>query len=237
MRTKTPYVRVKLDQWALVSFLCGFFLYRQKNWNLKPINENTENFFKILRGMFFARKGYRGVREGEWAKMSRETTLYYFEPNGYIPNNPTLPVLHYKQVLKNSENNMGKIFQSHNWGNSWVDGVFPYHHYHSNSHEVLGIMKGSALLQIGGDQGSKIILHAGDVLLLPAGTGHKKLSGTPDLQVIGAYPNGQHYNTRRDTEEDFRVAVAEIENAPFPQEDPVFGKRGPLIEIWTRIKE
>lgn len=47
MRTKTPYVRVKLDHWALVSFLCGFFLYRQKNWNLKPINENTETFLRF----------------------------------------------------------------------------------------------------------------------------------------------------------------------------------------------
>lgn len=78
MRTKTPYVRVKLDQWALVSFLCGFFLYRQKNWDLKPINENTENFFKILRGMFLLERGIEEVERGNGLKCHekpRSTTL------------------------------------------------------------------------------------------------------------------------------------------------------------------
>lgn len=169
--------------------------------------------------------------------MARDVTLYYFEPSGFIPNNPTFPVLHYKQVFKHNEHNIGKIFRSHNWRNSWVDGIFSYHHYHSDSHEALGIMKGSALLQLGGEHGSKVILNAGDVLVIPAGTGHKKLSGTPDLQVLGAYPNGQHYNTKRDTEEDFLHSTEEIINAPFPHKDPVFGARGPLTEIWKRNQE
>jgi uncharacterized protein YjlB len=166
-----------------------------------------------------------------------DITMYYFDQNGSIPNHPYLPVLHYKKVFKNNENNIGKIFRANNWGNSWLNGVFDYHHYHSNSHEVLGIMNGSGLLLIGGEGGSKVIVNTGDVLLLPAGTGHKKLSATPDFQVVGAYPNGQSYNVKKEEEAYLEESIDEIEKAPFPKTDPVYGERGPLVKMWRKKKE
>lgn len=166
-----------------------------------------------------------------------ELTLYYFEKNGYIPNHPSLPVLHYKKAMKNNETNIGKIFRSNNWGNCWINGVYDYHHYHSNSHEVLGIMKGSALLLLGGEAGSKLIVNEGDVLLLPAGTGHKKLSASPDFQIVGAYPNGQEYNVKKNTKEEMENAEDEIASAPFPEADPVYGEQGPMVKMWKKREE
>jgi uncharacterized protein YjlB len=46
-----------------------------------------------------------------------------------------------------------KKFAANNWTNSWRWGVYPFHHYHSNTHEVLGVFRGSALLHLGGEKG------------------------------------------------------------------------------------
>lgn len=163
-----------------------------------------------------------------------DITMYYFEQNRYIPNHPYLPALHYKRAMENKEENIEKVFHLNNWKNSWTNGVFPYHHYHSNAHEVLGIKKGSALLQIGGEGGSKLIVKHGDILLLPAGTGHKKLSASPDFEVVGAYPNGVEYNLKKDVEEDLEGVQEEIENTVFPVADPVYGESGPLAKMWRK---
>ncbi|AYV73716.1 hypothetical protein HRF69_20310 [Bacillus circulans] len=163
-----------------------------------------------------------------------DITMYYFEQNRYIPNHPYLPALHYKRAMENKEDEMEKVFQQNNWKNTWSGGVFSYHHYHSNAHEVLGIKTGSALLQIGGEGGSKLIVKSGDVLLLPAGTGHKKLSASPEFEVIGAYPNGEDYNIKTDVEKDLDGVQEEIESAFFPAADPVYGENGPLSKMWRQ---
>ncbi|WP_445487863.1 cupin domain-containing protein [Niallia sp. 03133] len=163
-----------------------------------------------------------------------DVTLLYFERNGFIPNNPYLPVLHYKRVLKNNEDKIEKFFLANKWGNTWVNGVFDFHHYHSNSHEVLGIARGSALLLLGGESGTKVIVNSGDVLVLPAGTGHKKLSGSPGFQVVGAYPNGQAYNLKKNTLKDWKESENEIKKTAFPEADPIYGECGPLVKMWRK---
>jgi uncharacterized protein YjlB len=89
-------------------------------------------------------------------KEAKETDFreYRFEDDGSIPNNPTLPLLVYLQALSGSDPSRCKELLSENgWGGSWVDGVFPYHHYHSTSHEVLCVIGGSASITFGGPQG------------------------------------------------------------------------------------
>ncbi|MEK5030923.1 cupin domain-containing protein [Paenibacillus sp. FSL R7-0302] len=155
-----------------------------------------------------------------------------FQADGLLPNNPQLPALLYKGVLRDHPEDTEQIFNANGWLNSWVNGVFPYHHYHSNAHEVLGVISGSASLQLGGDAGYTADVKAGDVVVLPAGTAHKRLSATQDFQIAGAYPGGADYNTRRATPEDLAAAVPEIRRVPLPERDPIYGEAGPLLRLW-----
>ncbi|WP_340024919.1 cupin domain-containing protein [Paenibacillus sp. FSL K6-1096] len=157
---------------------------------------------------------------------------FTFQPDGLLPNNPELPALLYKGVLNEHPEATEQIFNNNGWLNSWVNGVFPYHHYHSNAHEVLGVVSGSASLQLGGDAGRTVRVSAGDVVVLPAGTAHKKLTASPDFRIAGAYPGGMDYNTRQAIRDDFAAALPEIREVPLPEQDPVFGKDGPLLNLW-----
>ncbi|WP_342478626.1 cupin domain-containing protein [Paenibacillus sp. FSL H7-0350] len=155
-----------------------------------------------------------------------------FHADGLLPNNPQLAAVLYKGVLRDHPEDTEQIFNNNGWLNSWVNGVFPYHHYHSNAHEVLGVISGSASLQLGGDAGYTAEVEAGDVVALPAGTAHKKLSATPDFRIAGAYPGGMDYNTRQANADDFAAALLEIREVPLPERDPVYGEAGPLLRLW-----
>lgn len=161
-----------------------------------------------------------------------EIKTFYCGDDGTIPNHPLLPVVIYLGALKDEPEGAEHIFNGNGWLNSWTNGVFGYHHYHSNTHEVLGIMRGSAELQIGGEQGQLVKLAAGDVVLLPAGTGHKKCSATGDFKVAGAYPNGMDYNLCTGEPGERPRVLEEIRNVPGPDTDPLYGINGPLMSVW-----
>lgn len=118
-----------------------------------------------------------------------------------------------------------KLFTRNRWPAAWRNGVFPFHHYHSNSHEVLGVYAGEVTVQFGGDAGVTVAAQAGDVIVLPAGTAHKKLSSRGALGVVGAYPEGSDPDTCRGTPD--RPLPA-----PLPACDPVHGPGGPLFTHW-----
>jgi uncharacterized protein YjlB len=165
---------------------------------------------------------------------SLNVVIFYFEDDGTIPNNPDLPVLLYQGALKDRAGQAEAVFNRNNWLNSWTNGVFGYHHYHSNAHEVLGVLRGNALLQIGGESGEKFEVHAGDVIALPAGTGHKRLGASPDFRVAGAYPNGMSYNLKTGSKVERSTDLAEIKQVPLPEQDPVYGDQGPLVIHWKK---
>lgn len=77
----------------------------------------------------------------------------YFKDDGMIPNSK-FPLLIYRNVFTEGDKKgaawLEKLFASNNWTNSWRNGIFSYHHYHSTSHEALGIYSGNALVHLGG---------------------------------------------------------------------------------------
>jgi uncharacterized protein YjlB len=72
----------------------------------------------------------------------------------------------------------------------------------------------------------------GDVVVLPAGTGHQCLNQSSDLVVIGAYPRGGTYNLCRATKSQHAKALSMIPDVPLPETDPAFGPEGPLLTLW-----
>ena len=89
---------------------------------------------------------------------------WHAPPGDTIPNHPSFPVLIYRGV---DAPDFHALFAENGWGGSWTDGVFDFHHFHSTSHEVLGVAAGDATIELGGPQGSSFEVSAGDVLVLP----------------------------------------------------------------------
>ncbi|WP_240375484.1 cupin domain-containing protein [Bacillus piscicola] len=164
---------------------------------------------------------------------NEEVTPMTFKDDGEIPNNEELPVLLYSGVFADNPEECRQTFSDHNWKNSWVGSVYDYDHYHSNTHEVLGIINGTARIRIGGKDGTMFDLREGDVLVLPAGTGHKKMSASFDFRLVGAYPNGMDYNVKTGKAEERPDVLEDIHQVPLPNQDPIFGEEGPLIKIWV----
>ena len=163
---------------------------------------------------------------------------HHFADGGDIPNNPELPLILYRQALSAAGEDRARAFErlfaAHGWGGTWRNGIYPFHHYHSTAHEVLGIAAGTATVQLGGAKGETVELKAGDAVLIPAGVGHKRLASSPDLLVVGAYPHGQTWDLiRADDVVDGAAVRARIAAVPMPESDPILGSAGPLGSLWA----
>ncbi|WP_348634504.1 cupin domain-containing protein [Staphylococcus sp. GDY8P59P] len=106
------------------------------------------------------------------------------------------------------------------------------HHYHSNTHEVLIVVSGNAIVQLGGEFGPHVDIQQGDVIIIPAGYGHKRVHSYHNFAVIGAYPNGQDYDFCTGNPDEWPQNIENIKNASLPDTDPIYGKDGPLFKYW-----
>jgi uncharacterized protein YjlB len=160
---------------------------------------------------------------------------YYIDDDGTFPNSH-LPVIFYKAVLKLPlffpALYIKKLFRKNNWKNSWKSGIFEYQHYHSVTHEVMGVYKGKTTLLIGGEKGHKITIEKGDVLIIPAGVAHKNLKKENAVKCVGAYPNGKKYDMNYGREGERPKTDENIKEVKMPGKDPVFGKDEGIVNIW-----
>jgi len=153
-----------------------------------------------------------------------------------VPNHPRWPLLVYPAAVEIAGADPAaafeRLFARNGWPAAWRNGVFPFHHYHSDGHEALGVYSGEVTVLFGGEGGIELTARPGDVIVLPAGTGHKKISSKGSLGVVGAYPDGRHPDMCIAKVANAERAAQSVARVPLPAADPVHGADGPLFDYW-----
>jgi uncharacterized protein YjlB len=149
----------------------------------------------------------------------------WLDDDGLVPNNPTLPAVVYRHAFREqwTAHQIEEHFRRNGWSNAWVNGIYPFHHYHATVHEVLGIAAGTVDVQFGGPKGPTVTLRAGDAVLIPAGVGHCRIGPEAGLSVVGAYPDGADWDLVRASMDARPAAIERIAGVPRPRLDPVLG--------------
>ena len=197
-----------------------------------PVVEEIKRIVEKLTGI--GRPGRRAL--GRLTRPVRPELLR-FRDDGQTPNNPRLPLVVYRRAVRLDNGYdpaavIEEVFASHGWRKAWRNGVYDFLHFHTATHEVLGIARGSVTVRFGGAKGRSLTLRAGDVVVLPAGTGHCRIRASRDLLVVGAYPAAGRYDEPRPEEVDPAEARAAIARVKPPQQDPVYGVDGRLPALW-----
>lgn len=165
-----------------------------------------------------------------------QAVAHTLRDDGTYPNNERRPLLAYPGALELPERDPASVFEAlfaaNQWGGTWRNGVYGFHHYHSTAHEVLGVYGGNAQVQLGGEQGVVLSVSRGDVIIIPAGVAHKNLGASRDFRVVGAYPLGQGWDMCFGEPGERPQADHNIVGVPLPKADPVYGPDGPLFEHW-----
>jgi uncharacterized protein YjlB len=157
---------------------------------------------------------------------------FLFDDDGAIPNS-TLPLLVYRAVVPADAGAIEQTFATNRWPPAWRAGVHPYHHFHANTHEALGVAQGTATVLFGGPNGRELQVSAGDIVIVPAGVGHCNKAQSGDLLIVGAYPdNAPPPDQYRGKSTEHASVLRKLDAVPLPSADPVNGGDGPLRRLW-----
>jgi uncharacterized protein YjlB len=164
-----------------------------------------------------------------------EPEQFRFEDDGTFPNS-VLPLLVYRRAFTVDGQDPASLFEErfaeNDWCNSWRNGVYAFAHYHSNTHEILGVYCGAGTLRLGGADGRTLEVRSGDVIVIPAGVAHQKIAASVDFAVVGAYPDGREWDLLRGRPGERPESDEKIAALPIPDNDPIYGAEGPLRQIW-----
>ena len=105
----------------------------------------------------FAQPDFRPENQPAGVVEAPQVASHLLQDDGTFPNNGALPLLAYVGAVRLPDVNPAaafeELFHANGWGDSWRNGVYSFHHYHSTAHEVLGVYSGTARIQLGGEGG------------------------------------------------------------------------------------
>ena len=99
---------------------------------------------------------------------------------------------------------------------------------------MLGIARGRVTRAVRRRQGLRHHLGRGDVVVLPAGTGHRRIRASRDLFVVAPIPPAAAMTNRGRKRRTMRAGSAAIAKVKLPPKDPVYGAEGALGRLWTK---
>jgi uncharacterized protein YjlB len=116
---------------------------------------------------------------------------------------------------------------------AWRYSMYRQHHYHSTTHEVLCVSRGSAKLCFGGPENPgrvETTVEHGDAIVVPAGVAHALLAeGRDGFEMVGSYPRGcQQWDMCTGRTEE-RSKWKTIEALKWFEHDPLYGEGGPAV--------
>jgi uncharacterized protein YjlB len=168
-----------------------------------------------------------------------DTPHYILKDDGIFPNS-VLPAVIYKKVFELPDNHSAgtieQVFEGNTWSNSWRNGIYDVHHYHSTTHEVLAVYSGTCKVMLGGDKGVQLTFEKGDVLIIPAGVAHKNMGQSDDFKCVGAYPDGKDFDLNYGKPGERPGTDNNIAKVALPDTDPVYGETGILLTYWGNKK-
>ena len=197
------------------------------------MKEAIKKFVEAVTGLGRPRASDLVLRE-------RKPSTFKLKDDGETPNNSKYPLVVYRSpVALDPKFDPAAVFEvlfgANKWGDGWRSTMYGYNHFHTSTHECLGIARGTLTARFGGSSGRKIELRAGDVVIVPAGVGHKHIKQSKDLLIVGAYPaNAGKYDEPRPSEVDHATAQMNVSKVKRPATDPIYGRRGPLFSVWRK---
>lgn len=153
--------------------------------------------------------------------------LHWSKPKGMLPNSRFPLLVHRGGVMGGGEQEVLDRFRANGWLNNWRwPGIYSYPHFHSTTHECLGMAAGWMELELFGRGGVRVRVEAGDVVVMPAGVSHNMVGVSDDALTLGGYPDGRDWDNMQEehiTLEASRAAAKRIMMLPIPTRDPVTG--------------
>jgi len=116
----------------------------------------------------------------------------------------------------------------------WRYTMYSTSHFHSTSHEVLGISSGRAKLCFGHEENPKRVeetVEKGDVIIMPAGVARRLLEDLEGgFEMVGCYPVGCSWDMcyGRAGEEGVEERIRGL---GWFGRDPCYGDSGPVLEV------
>jgi uncharacterized protein YjlB len=125
-----------------------------------------------------------GVMEEVRPKVHR----LFVKDDGTFPNNEDHPLFLFRDHFHGTRAEGSRMLAENGWTSPWVWGIYPFHHYHSNTWEALVCVAGRADVQLGGPSGPTAAVEKGDIVLIPPGVAHRQVQADGSFALLGSYP-------------------------------------------------